>query len=516
MKMLWKLAQELAKENFKEEHDCAWEELEDSWMGDIDKYEREYRVHSMFEKIIKDENNLRTNNLKMIKGEWHMRDTKTGNFYKATETNNNTNTTLNKEKENKTMKNTREMREAKLQEMGIDTTRFFNLSLQVPFNTEVKITVGEKEVDFYEVDINSFSDDAKSIYRLKKINDDLIKEATDNYVLDGYLEVDKALKNMIQKHGIEKEIKEITAYYKAVEEDRKNRKKHNDISAELNPLVYLADDPIAQSIMEQGYVNNHRLFRRFVLAHTMRMLNYQAWGNTNRKGWEACMKDCFAYEYQFKMMMDEFKVLYKLQKEDIEAFKERTHFFNGNVLVATMEDYLYRLKKYIDKTRKERKRTYKGEEYVKLARYGNVLIKDLDEKVYKYIHHYINTVKSYAESDYYYGMYKTLVEFMDTAYNKLPYDTTKCSVWKDAYKASGAFYSLQNMIRFHNCLIKNCDDKYESEQHLYDLLDVFKGEEWRFHKVLVDTIERNNFNLNESIRNGNNAIGTSSYDKYNK
>jgi hypothetical protein len=374
-----------------------------------------------------------------------------GRFCKAT-TNNNT--TLNNEKENKTMMNTkmtkREERMETLKQNGINVDNFFNLSLQIPMGATVTINVNGKEMV-------------------------LGSDVTDNLAIPYSTDCVK----------------------EAMKED-------------------LADDPIAQSIMEQGYVNNHRLFRRFVLAHTMRMLNYQAWGNTNRKGWEACMKDCFAYEYQFKMMMDEFKVLYKLQKEDIEAFKERTHFFNGDVLVATMEDYLYRLQKYIEKTRKERKRTYKGKEYVKLARYGNVLVNDLNSKIYKVITSYIDQAKIFADANDYYGMYKTLCDFMNKAYNKLPYDTTKCPVWKDAYKASGAFYSLQNMIRFHDCIIKNCDDKYDSEQHLYDLLDVFKGEEWRFHKVLVDTIERNNFNLNESIRNGNNAIGTSSYDRYNR
>ena len=83
--------------------------------------------------------------------------------------------------------------------------------------------------------------------------------------------------------------------------------------------------------------------------------------------------------------------------------------------------------------------------------------------------------------------------------NKLPYKTTKCSVWKDAFKGSGAFYTLQNTIRFTGMILEGCTNRYNSEKKLYELLDEYKGEEWRLHKVLVDAIEYNHYNLAERI-----------------
>ena len=95
--------------------------------------------------------------------------------------------------------------------------------------------------------------------------------------------------------------------------------------------------------------------------------------------------------------------------------------------------------------------------------------------------------------------------------NKLPYKTPKCAAWKDAYKASGSFYSLQNFVRFHHVILEGCNNKYDSEQKLYHLLDTeFKGCEWKFHQLLVDTIKYNNFNLRRSIADGNKADGTTS------
>ena len=76
----------------------------------------------------------------------------------------------------------------------------------------------------------------------------------------------------------------------------------------------------------------------------------------------------------------------------------------------------------------------------------------------------------------------------------------KCSDWKDAFKAAGAFYSLQNTIRFTGMLLRGCKDKYESEKKLYELLAHCKGEEWRLHSILVDAIEYNNYNFADRVK----------------
>lgn len=377
----------------------------------------------------------------------------------------NNNTTSNKEKENGTMMNNkmnaREERTMKLQEAGINVDNFFNLNLQIPLGAEVKISVNGKEMIVGQHKGNESKLDPRFC------------------VTNVYGLLDDSDTHEVKTSGID-----------------------------------LSNDPIAQEIMEQGYVKNSNLFRRWVLAKTISMLNYKAWRNPSRTGWEACMKDCYAYSYQFTMLLDEIKVLSKLQKEDPEYFKERTHFFNGEVVMATLNDYLYRLEKYIKKQRKEKPRYYRGDEYVKLARYGNVLVKDLDTKVYNVIKKYITEVEKAVNKNNYKEIYEKLGEFMNGAYNKLPSDTPKCSRWKDAYKAIGGWESLKNMIRFHGVLLKNCEDKYDSEQHLYDLLDVFKGEEWRFHKLLVSTIELNNFDLRKSIADGNKAPNTSIARRY--
>lgn len=391
--------------------------------------------------------------LKMeIKDMAQMRDEK-GRFVstKTNEYGNNvtTNNTTNK-KENDTMMNKTNAKDNRMETLkanGIDTTNFFDLSMRVPFGAEVKIIVDGKE---------------------------MIIPATnckESFVTGGIL--------------------------------------HN---ASISSDLYISNDPIAQSIVNDGYVKNSHLFRRWIFAKTMQMINYKSYRNPNRTGWEACMKDCYSYQYQFDMMIDELHTLAKLQKEDPEYFAERTMFFNGDVVVALLNDYLYRLKKYVKKQMKEHPRTCRGAAYVKLAKYGNVLVKDLNDKVYIPIKERINVVESMVKANNYTYIEREFKIFMDKFYNKLPYETTKCSQWKDAFKGAGAFYSLQNAIRFHKVLLRGCGNKYESEAMLNDLLkDDYRNEVWRFHQLLIDTIEYNKFDLKKSIAYGNAAPNTTSW-----
>ena len=96
-------------------------------------------------------------------------------------------------------------------------------------------------------------------------------------------------------------------------------------------------------------------------------------------------------------------------------------------------------------------------------------------------------------------------------YNKLPYETPKCATFKDAYKGIGSFESLKNLIRFHEVVLDGCDNKYDSERELYRILkNTPNSEVWRFHNLLVSTIELNKFDLRKSIMLGNAAPNTTS------
>ena len=248
---------------------------------------------------------------------------------------------------------------------------------------------------------------------------------------------------------------------------------------------------VAQKVVADKQINNDKLFRRWITAQTFRMIYEPSWNyKTYQKetGWDNYLRNRYDYKYQFSMMLEEFRVLIKLELKDKEDFKERANFFNKDIAVAACTHYLNQLSNYVHKNWNAKTNT------VKLAKYG-VVNSDQYTDIIASLMMIINDIK---KSENYVELYANLKRFVNKM-NKIPNDTPKCPEWKSAFKGSGAYYSLKNMILFHNCLLRDCATKQESMDLLTDCLEHYKGEYWRFHYMLLDTIEFNNFNLKESI-----------------
>lgn len=249
-------------------------------------------------------------------------------------------------------------------------------------------------------------------------------------------------------------------------------------------------DAIAEQIIADGYVRNTKLHRRFVMAHMFYMLNYVSYDGRHR-GYNDCLKRAYGYDYTLKMMMEEIRVLSKLEVRDMESFNERKHFFDKGVVIAVMEDYLEKLKQYVEALPD---RNCKGVPY-KRIKGRDVFNADLGKKIYAPVRVHIYNVK-YARN--YTQIYNALEKFM-RSYIKLPYDTPKSKAWIDAYKGAGAYYTLKNLIMFHDCKILARYEFYttiESMNVLKQKLDEYRGEGWRMFALMKKVIEDNNFNFN--------------------
>lgn len=263
----------------------------------------------------------------------------------------------------------------------------------------------------------------------------------------------------------------------------------------------LTNDPIVNKIVESGYVKNTKLWRRFVAAYTFKLLG-EVTTETKYRGevvyrsdWDKNFNKNYGYMYCFDMLLEELRVISKLEKEDREAFEERSAFFTQDVVVALCKQYVRQLKKYVQKSRKNKKRTCRDKEYVRLAKYGDVFITDLQRRVYQPMEFNISVIESCNNYSELYGCFK---DFCGKV-NKLPFETPKDSSWKTAYKASGSYFTLKNMVMWHSVLLEGCKTSTECVYELKSLLCAYKGEYWRFHELLKKTIYDNNFDLAKSI-----------------
>lgn len=258
------------------------------------------------------------------------------------------------------------------------------------------------------------------------------------------------------------------------------------------------NDPILNEIIESGYVKNTKLHRRFVMAQMFHNLNYVSYDGKD-KGYNACLRRMYGYNYTFNMMLEEIRVLSNLEARDKETFEERVHFFDKNVVMAVMEDYLEKLKKYVDKLPNHK---CKGVPYKKIKS-KNIFVDDLDKKLYTPVRSYIYKVKAAKN---YTEVYKVLSAFMSKRrFIKLPYNTAKSKVWIDAYKGSGAYFTMKNLVLFNGCNFFTNDgyllytDSIGKANYLKEKLDEYKGEGWRMFALMKKVIKDNNFDFNKRM-----------------
>lgn len=251
-------------------------------------------------------------------------------------------------------------------------------------------------------------------------------------------------------------------------------------------------DPVAQQIVEDGYVKNTKLHRRFVMAQMFKMLNFYSY-NGRFLGYNEALKR-HPYQYTFTMMLEEVRVLSKLEGKDAATFAERSSFFTKDVVAQVVEDYVEKLKNYLE-CLPERK--CKGVPY-KRIKGRNVFVDDFNKVFYRPANMAavaIRHAKNYAEA------YKILAGFMKYDMIKLPYETTKSKVWVDTYKGEGAFYTLKNLVMYHGCYIeadfgdKPCLYGVSAMSHLNKKLDEYRGQGWRMFGLMKKVIADNNFSF---------------------
>lgn len=191
-----------------------------------------------------------------------------------------------------------------------------------------------------------------------------------------------------------------------------------------------------------------------------------------------------------KPTLEELRVLSKLEERDKESFEERSHFFTKDVVVYVLNDYMEKLEDYIDQLPTKK---CKGIPY-KHIKGMDIFVDDLDKKIYEPMRKCIFAIK-YAKN--YFQMYRLLNNFMFKMI-KLPSDTPKSKAWIDAYKGEGAYYTMKNLLMFHNCFVEveNTGLKLygtKAVSYISSKLDEYKGEGWRMFAFMKKVIAINNF-----------------------
>lgn len=261
-------------------------------------------------------------------------------------------------------------------------------------------------------------------------------------------------------------------------------------------LVILEDnDPIFNYITDQGTVPVNRLYRRWVMGQMFHMMSYVPYGERQPVGVTQMIHN-LGYEYQWKMLMNELYAQMKMERKDAESFADRNRWFHAGVVEAMAEDYIEQLKKRINALPVKRCKR------IPYKHIGNkdIFVDDINNKV---IHPVRTAIWSITHAKNATQLYNAAKKFNNMRH-KLASETPQCKEWVDAYKGAGAFYTMQNLIRFHNCVIfddwgKRLD-KNKSLAFVSAKAEMYKdGQGWCLLGVLKKMLDDNNINIKKKM-----------------
>jgi len=217
----------------------------------------------------------------------------------------------------------------------------------------------------------------------------------------------------------------------------------------------VSNDPVEQHIRQQGYVWQPRLWRRHVMAQMFKMLHGKRGLPISEENYDACLarRSC---NYTWQMLADELRAQALLSHDDTEQFAERNRWFNSAVVEAMARDLAAQGIGAAGAVLSN----------LAIAHDPDALLAALKPMEWVYVYNY-----------------------------------PKCPAWIDAYKGVGAYFTMKNLILFHNCQIHLDDgqvlDRDASMQHLSQLNANTAINGQQMFATMLRLISDNNFDWQE-------------------
>jgi hypothetical protein len=266
-------------------------------------------------------------------------------------------------------------------------------------------------------------------------------------------------------------------------------------------------DAVGKKIVEGGYVSNWKLFRRWVMSQMFHMLRDM---EKDGKSFNEVLQKK-GYEYQWRMLENELYAQMKMcDHKDYENLKARNRWFNGVVAHDMAIDYISKLRSYIDdkciytvkedkdgNEKKTYKHTCKGNPYIRLQN-ENIFVDDLERKVYTPLR---DLADKMGAAPTYKDLYDAVREFNKNR-KHLAWETKMSDAFINAYKGSGSYYTMRNLIMFHGARFLKSGRKMSEANSLKELESKAKSYDeqgWRMLGVLKQLIKESGIDIQGKI-----------------
>lgn len=292
-------------------------------------------------------------------------------------------------------------------------------------------------------------------------------------------------------------------------------------------VIAIRLDSVVTEIKGGGDVRSSHLFKQHVLAQMFKMLLTR---NFDRKQREYVTKKCsdgtydmssytermkmFGYDYTWRVLVEELGRQESMFKHgDTKCFREDNRWYNKELAVAMIDDYFDQLKSLLH-SHKTHLYGKTGESYIRYSGAEKILKgkKDSDygylylsefAQVFRAIKMHREAIQKAMTPRALYNAVKAFVMVMPTLYSRSSkledrkqFTPHQCKEWQDAYKGYGAFFSMQNLIRFHRCVFFENRKRMTKEASLKKLDSMAAKEAgWYLLGMLKKLIVDNNIDI---------------------
>lgn len=261
------------------------------------------------------------------------------------------------------------------------------------------------------------------------------------------------------------------------------------------PVQVTDDDPIYDKIVKGGYIGHYKLYRRWVMAQMFHILR-----RINEKGesFNAILQS-HGYEYQWRMLENELLAQMKMEKHhDYICLEQRKRWFNNDVASKMVDDYICNLRSYIEDNLMWRKtdggqsvpkHTCKHIHYIRLAG-KNIFVSDLNSKVYLPLQRLSWEVSSAPTTR---ALYEAIRRF-NMKRKRLLWQQKQSPAFINAYKGSGAYFTMRNLVLFHSARFNGLDEQ-QSLALIEKKACEYNSESWRLMGVMKRLIKESNISI---------------------
>lgn len=253
-------------------------------------------------------------------------------------------------------------------------------------------------------------------------------------------------------------------------------------------------DPIEESIRNDGYIENNHLYRRWVMAQMLRHFRNEK----DPAAFDHYFISGKPYKYAWETTLNEMKAMKHLHGAELI---KRERFFNLEVVKEMANEYHEQVKRCIAKLPRKRKVKNREVVYYSKIPYGKEIKRyPWDKEFWTSIKEAVNKIN---EANTYWQMQKAVENFMATCpmHLKMP----KPNAWKNAFKGAGAYYTMDNMIKFHHChwMLKSHYLMLPLSASLAELekaVEETKGEYYRLYAMMCDFVAYNHFDFDQRMK----------------